>query len=216
MPPAEAAPSTSFPAPARNRGPMDVAEAKRALRERALAQRKAIAPEDAGRAARALRDLALGAVPFPRGASIAGYWPLSGELDVQPLLGALSKRGHSTALPVVVARGQPLAFRTWKPGDGLERAGFGLSVPQREAPELTPRVLLVPLLAFDSCGRRIGWGGGFYDRTIAALRAKGALLAVGVGFAAQEVSMVPTESFDVPLDWVVTERAARRAEPIRR
>jgi 5-formyltetrahydrofolate cyclo-ligase len=192
---------------------MDIAEAKRALRAQALAKRKALPAENAKRAARAVLDLALAEVPFPRGATVAGYWPLADELDVRPLLEALAKRGHPCALPVVVARGHALAFRAWKPGDPLEQAGFGLSVPRREAPASSPAVLLVPLLAFDSRGYRIGFGAGFYDMTINALRAKGRLLAVGIGFAAQEVSMVPTETFDAALDWLVTERAARKAVP---
>jgi len=194
---------------------MDIAEAKRALRAQALAKRKALPAENARRAARAVRDLALASVPFPRGATVAGYWPLADELDVRPLLEALAKRGHPCALPVVVARAHALAFRAWKPGDPLEQAGFGLSVPRRDAPEVSPTVLLVPLLAFDAQGRRVGFGAGFYDMTINALRARGRLLAVGVGFAAQEVSMVPTEKFDAVLDWLVTERAARKAEPPR-
>jgi 5-formyltetrahydrofolate cyclo-ligase len=192
---------------------MDVVEAKRALRAQALAKRKALPAEDARRAARAVRDRALAEVPLPRGALVAGYWPMPDELDIRPLLEALAKRGHALALPVVVARGHPLAFRAWKPGDPLEKAGFGLSVPRREAPQVTPTALLVPLLAFDAAGHRIGFGAGFYDMTIAALRAKGPLLAVGVAFAAQEVSMIPTEPFDAALDWLVTERAARRAVP---
>src|SRR6185436_16524380 len=103
MPPPEAAPSTLVRS--RKPGPMNIAEAKRALRAQALAKRKALPAENARRAARAVRDLALASVPFPRGATVAGYWPLADELDVRPLLEALAKRGHPCALPVVVARG---------------------------------------------------------------------------------------------------------------
>jgi len=185
----------------------DVADAKRALRVEARTRRKA-RPADG--AAMRVRDRVLESVPIGPGAVVGGYWPLDDELDVRPLLEALARRGNPCALPVVLARGRPLGFRRWKPGDALERAGFGLSHPPARAPELDPDVLLVPLIAFDDRSMRLGYGGGFYDRTIAALRARRKLLTVGVGFALQEVPHVPTEAHDIALDWIVTEREARR------
>jgi 5-formyltetrahydrofolate cyclo-ligase len=99
------------------------------------------------------------------------------------------------------------------PGTALEPAGLGLSVPPAESPEVDPAMLLVPLLGFDRRGGRLGYGGGFYDRTLARLRAAGPVLAVGVGFAAQELPLVPRDRFDQRLDWLVTESFALKTEP---
>jgi 5-formyltetrahydrofolate cyclo-ligase len=126
------------------------------------------------------------------GAVISGFWPF----------------GHPGALPVVVRRGLPLLFRAWRPGQSLVTGSFGVPRPDKDQPELTPRMLIVPLLAFDRTGYRLGYGGGFYDRTLASLRANGPALAVGVGFALQELPFVPHDSVDERLDWMVTEREA--------
>ena len=148
--------------------------------------------------------------PAPDGV-VSGYWPIDAEFDVRPLLGALHARGHPCGLPVVVGRGRPLVFRSWRPGDRLEAAAFGVSVPLGDAPEVTPGLLLVPLLAFDDRGFRLGYGGGYYDMTLGALGAGGgAVTAVGVGFEAQRVDRVPAGATDRRLDWVVTEARARR------
>jgi 5-formyltetrahydrofolate cyclo-ligase len=113
---------------------------------------------------------------------------------------------------VVIAMGRGLAFRAWAPGDPLERAGFGLSVPGWDAPPALPDFLIVPLLAFDRSCRRLGYGAGYYDRTIAALRARPKpVFALGVGFALQEVPAVPATAGDQRLDAVATERELIRA-----
>src|SRR5690242_1183017 len=138
-------------------------------------------------AAALLRDSFLAALDPAPGTVVSGYWPIGSEIDVRPLLHHLAARGHGLALPVVVERGRPLLFRAWMPGTALEPARLGLSVPPAESPEVDPAVLLVPLLGFDRRGGRLGYGGGFYDRTLARLRAAGPVLAVGVGFAAQEL-----------------------------
>jgi 5-formyltetrahydrofolate cyclo-ligase len=109
---------------------------------------------------------------------------------------------------VVVRRGLPLLFRAWRPGQALVAGSFGVPRPDKDQPERTPRVLIVPLLAFDRAGYRLGYGGGFYDRTLAGLRAQGEALAIGVGFAVQEAPRVPRDGMDARLDWVVTEREA--------
>jgi 5-formyltetrahydrofolate cyclo-ligase len=122
----------------------------------------------------------------------------------------LHGRGHPIALPLTPARGNPLVFRAWRPEDTLEVADFGIRVPLASQPELTPRVLIVPLLAFDRAGYRLGYGGGFYDRTLARLRKSGDVLAVGVAYAAQEVAEVPRDGGDQPVDWIVTETESIR------
>lgn len=143
-------------------------------------------------------------------ATIAGYWPVGDELDVRPLMERLHGRGHALCLPVVVAKGRPLLFRRWRPGDALVPGGLGIPVPGEGAGEVRPDLLLVPLLAFDRGGHRLGYGAGFYDRTLALLRLGGPVTAVGVGYDAQEVPAVPRDALDQPLDWIVTERRALR------
>ncbi|MCI0431362.1 MAG: 5-formyltetrahydrofolate cyclo-ligase [Rhodospirillales bacterium] len=142
------------------------------------------------------------------GAVVSGFWPFGPEIDVRPILYHLHAAGHPIALPVVVRRGLPLLFRAWRPGLAMVSGSFGVSRPDKDQPELTPRVLIVPLLAFDRRGYRLGYGGGFYDRTLALLRTKGPTLAIGVGFAVQEVPATPRDHSDERLDWMVTEREA--------
>jgi 5-formyltetrahydrofolate cyclo-ligase len=119
---------------------------------------------------------------------------------------ALHSLGHRLVLPAIRAAGEPLDFRAWQPGEPLVPAGFGTQEPAATAPSVAPSVLLVPLLAFDAAGYRLGYGGGFYDRSLALLRAAGDTLAVGLAYADQQVAAVPREATDQPLDLVVTER----------
>jgi len=136
----------------------------------------------------------------------AGYQPMASEIDPRPLMRALAGKGWDLALPVVVGAGEALAFRAWRPGDALAAGVMGIPEPGPAAPECTPDVLLVPLLAFDSRGNRLGQGGGFYDRTIAALGAAGAApLCVGLAYAAQRFEDLVSGPFDQPLDAVATE-----------
>lgn len=136
---------------------------------------------------------------------ISGFLPIGDEIDSVPALQALAARGWTQALPVVAARGEPLAFRAWQAGDELQPGPLSTRHPLDSAPTVTPDVLLVPLLAFDTAGQRIGWGGGFYDRTLAGLRVRGEVLAIGVGFAGQQVESVPSGPHDAPLDGLATE-----------
>ena len=149
-------------------------------------------------------------IEMPAGAIVSGFWPMGEEIDVTPLLAQLHASGHPIGLPVVVKKGEPLVFRHWYPGMALVSGGFGTEVPPPSAPVVEPRVLIVPLLAFDAEGYRLGYGGGFYDRTLDKLRTGSAAdpLAVGVAFSAQHVMRVPRDEFDQPLDWIVTEKAA--------
>ncbi len=142
--------------------------------------------------------------------SVAGYWPMGAELDVRPLLDPLLGAGTGCALPVVLERGERLTFRRWLPGLELERGSLGTRHPGATEDEVIPDVILTPLLAFDGEGFRLGQGGGYYDRTIEALRREGTVLAVGVAYAAQRVDMVPRSVHDQRLDWMVTEEGAVR------
>lgn len=181
-----------------------VAQAKRDMRKALVARREdmARATPDAGTC---LRDIIQENIRLPAGATVAGFWPMGAEIDPRPTMMALADAGHPLALPVVVAAGTALAFRAWQPGDPLIAAGFGTSVPPPGAAPVVPDILIVPLLAFDRRGFRLGYGGGFYDRTIASLEPR-LLLTIGVAFAAQEVARVPTDAFDKRLDHIVTER----------
>lgn len=135
---------------------------------------------------------------------------MNDEFDIRPLLTRLSERGHVCALPVVVARGAALSFRRWQPGDCLVEARLGTHEPGTQAAETVPDIVLAPLLAFDDTGRRLGYGGGFYDRTLRELRAAHRVIAVGVGYQAQRVDQVPSGDNDEKLDWIVTEERAIR------
>lgn len=196
---------------------MTLEDDKRRLREELLARRADAADRPDPDAGARIRDhfLAAGLAP-PVGTVVSGYWPYPGEADVRPLLEALAERGAALALPVVTAKGAPLIFRAWTPGEPLVEAAFGLSVPPPEAPERTPALVLAPLLAVDGSGNRLGHGAGFYDRTLAGLRAAGELTVVGIALAWQQVDSVPTGQFDQPLDWVVTDAGAARCTPEKR
>ena len=177
---------------------------KSTLREESRARRADLAracPDFAQRIARSIDEL-----PIPKGAGVSFYWPMGDEADPRALAFALAARGHTLGLPVVVKKKSPLVFRRWRMGDALVTHAFGMREPPATAPEVTPDVLLVPLLAFDATGTRLGYGGGFYDRTLAALATK---LAIGIAYAGQEMEGVPRESSDQPLDMVVTERGVR-------
>ena len=186
--------------------PDTLREAKKAARAAARAVRAALPSAGAGEALAACFLAEFGGLSA--GATVAGYWPIGDELDVRPLLGALAARGHACALPVVVRKGEPLLFRRWAPGDAVAPGALGIPEPDAAAPEVRPDLLLVPLLAFDRAGYRLGYGGGFYDRTLERLRRGGPVTAAGVGYAGQEVAAVPRDAYDQPLDWIVTERYA--------
>ncbi len=191
-------------------GNASLEESKRQARAVAKVTRAEAAAEDPVASGYALCERVLPAIDFPAGCVVSAYWPIGSEIDPRPLMVRLHGDGHPIALPVTPARGKPLVFRAWRPDDTLEAAGFGTREPLAFQAELTPRVLIVPLLAFDRAGYRLGYGGGYYDRTLARLRESGAVLAVGVAYAAQEVSRVPRDGGDQAVDWIVTEAESIR------
>lgn len=182
-------------------------ERKRALRKDAK-KRRSLAFATKKPAETALRARVLSAFNFSAGAVVSGFWPLAEELDLRPLLETLSLRGCRVVLPAMTGKDRPLVFRDWKPGDELVPAGFGTLEPAASREARAPDLLLVPLLAFDRHGYRLGYGGGFYDRSLAELRAVKTVTAVGVAFSTLEVDTVPRNANDQPLDWIVTEREA--------
>jgi 5-formyltetrahydrofolate cyclo-ligase len=185
--------------------PMKLEDTKQAQRIASAAARAGHDPVACGAAlaAHVLRDL-----PPSPGAVVAGFWPLEGEIDVRPLLHALHDRGHDIVLPITPKRGAPLTFGLWRPGDTLVPERFGTFRPT--GPAGVPTFLLVPLLAFDRAGHRLGYGAGFYDRTLPLLPGR---FALGCAFAAQEVDEVPVGPYDIPLDAMATEWGVMRCGP---
>lgn len=143
------------------------------------------------------------------GCIVAGYAPIASEADPAELMAHLGAQGHRLALPCTGAPGTPLTFRRWREGEPLIDGPFGTLQPDDTAVCVTPTALLIPMLAFDAKGWRLGYGGGYYDRTLSLLRARNQILAVGIAFSDQEIEMVPHEETDQPLDMVVTECGVR-------
>jgi 5-formyltetrahydrofolate cyclo-ligase len=188
---------------------MTIAALKEEVRKEALARRTALqsaVPALSRRIAQIFAD----SIPIPPGSVVSAYFAIGDEADPAPLLEILRARGHAIALPRVVKRGLPLDFHLWEPGTKLVAGGFGLSEPSRDWPKVQPDVLAVPLLGFDAHGYRIGYGAGFYDRTLAKLRASKPALAAGYAFSVQEFADLPHDENDQRLDWVVTDEGVRR------
>ena len=183
---------------------------KKEARRAAAAVREKAHQADRGRAGAALALTRLDFLDLAAGAVVSGFLPYQSEIDVRPLLACLAAAVCITALPVVTGRGEALAFRAWRTGEPTEAGAWNIPVPLAAADPVVPDVLLVPMLAFDSGGYRLGYGGGFYDRTLQALRRDKPVIAVGVAYAAQEVHHVPRGNHDQPLDWLLTEMGARR------
>jgi 5-formyltetrahydrofolate cyclo-ligase len=180
---------------------------KSSLRREAVAHRDAL-PADERRAAADV--IAVREFPLPLSASVivSGFMPLKSEINPLPLMQKLAREGAGLALPRIVGRGRPLSMRAWQFGGALDRGQWGIREPKIDAPEVDPDVLLVPLLAFDRAGHRIGYGAGYYDMTIARLRGLKKVTAIGIAFAAQEVPQVPATERDERLDLVLTEHEA--------
>jgi 5-formyltetrahydrofolate cyclo-ligase len=152
-------------------------------------------------------------VVVPAGAIVSGFMPIGSGINPLPLMKKLGEAGAGLALPVVGGAGKPLVMRAWAFGGPLVSQVWGIKIPPPEAPAVDPDILIVPLAAFDRTGQRIGYGAGYYDRTIAALKTKKRITTVGMAFALQEIAKVPAEGFDEPLDFVMTEREVIRIGP---
>ncbi|MDF1872421.1 5-formyltetrahydrofolate cyclo-ligase [Vannielia sp.] len=178
---------------------MSLADEKRAARKAALERRAAAHAAGAAGAAGHLSEVLAGY----RGVPLAGYMSMRDEIDPTPALEEAAAHGP-VGLPCIAEKAAPLVFRLWEPGDELVPGPFKTMEPRGN--EMRPEILIVPLVAFTRQGSRLGYGGGFYDRTLAALRAQGPVLAVGFAYGAQEAESLPLEPTDQPLDMIVTER----------
>lgn len=143
---------------------------------------------------------------------VSGFMPYRSEIDTTGLLTVLADAGHTTCLPVVIGAGEPLLFRQWRPGDKTTNGAWDIPVPLPTSQEVDPDILLVPMLAFDAYGFRLGYGGGFYDRTIEKLRQMKDIIAIGVAYSAQQVTNVPHAEHDQKLDWVLTEKGPMKCD----
>ena len=181
-----------------------IADAKAALRREAVARRDSLPPDMRAAAARTIAER-----PFPcavaAGAIVSGFMPLKSEINPMPLMRRLGDAGAQLALPAVAGRGKPLTMRAFAFGEPLVAGVWGIREPGPDAREVFPDIVIVPLLAFDRAGRRLGYGAGYYDMTITGLRARKPVIAVGIAFAAQEIPRVPTTVRDAALDLVLTE-----------
>jgi 5-formyltetrahydrofolate cyclo-ligase len=184
---------------------IDLESQKGRLRQEALALRDALPA-----AVRAAAAESIAVRPFPlkieRGAVVSGFSPMKSEINPVPLMRKLADAGANLALPAIAGRGKPLVIRAWNFGEPLTSGQWGIREPMPEAPEVAPDILIVPLVAFDRSGHRIGYGAGYFDLTINALRGKKPVTAVGIAFAIQEIPSVPATERDARLDLVLTER----------
>ena len=185
--------------------PSVIADKKSTLRAAALAARDAL-PANVRQAA--ADAIAARGLPFEvkAGAVVSGFMPMKSEINPLPLLRALAGQGAQLALPCIAGRGRPLIMRAWNFGDPFKAGQWGIREPVPEAPEVYPDILIVPLACFDRAGHRIGYGAGYYDMTIAALRSVKKIVAIGVAFSVQEIPLVPATERDERLDFVLTEK----------
>jgi len=182
-----------------------ISELKSVIRKDAILRRDALPAAERAKAAEIIATR-----PFPvamnAGMIVSGFMPLKTEINPLPLMRSLAAQGARLALPAIDGRGKPLIMRAFAFGDELASGQWGIREPKADTPDVAPDILLVPLLAFDRTGHRIGYGAGYYDMTIARLRAMKPVVAVGIAFAAQEFGEVPVTPRDARLDLVLTER----------
>jgi len=177
---------------------------KKAMRARMKAARADAFAKVGAEAGQRLAQHGIGFSCPPAGGSVSAFSAIGDEIDPFPLVHRLVGEGYGIALPVIEGKGRPLTFRLWREGDALAERTWGIREPLAASPELMPDVLLVPLLAFDRAGYRLGYGGGFYDRSLARIRGHKPVIAIGLAYDELEVDVVPHLDYDEPLDWVLT------------
>jgi 5-formyltetrahydrofolate cyclo-ligase len=188
----------------------EISRLKKQARKQAEARRTEAHAAFKDTAPLALARTGLGFAGELPGPTVSAFIPFGEEIDTRPLLARLAADGFTTCVPVVVQLASPLEFRAWVPGEETVPGRWNIPVPPETAEVVEPDVLLVPLLAFDAAGFRLGYGGGFYDRTIERLRAIKPVLTVGVAYAGQQVDKVVRGAHDERLDWILTEAGAMK------
>jgi 5-formyltetrahydrofolate cyclo-ligase len=183
---------------------ISLSKTKSELRAEAFARRDALGADHRASAARAIASHKT-CIELSPGTVVAGFSAIRSEIDPSALMQALAERGAALALPVAAERNQPLIFREWSKDTPLVRGMYGILEPFSDAQEVEPDIVLVPLAAFDRSGHRVGYGGGYYDRTLGLLRQSKKIIAIGIAFATQEIARAPHEEHDAPLDLVLTE-----------
>ncbi len=184
----------------------EVKRKKKFLRVAAEKRRVSLSRRQGRQASLAIIELFFQTWPPIKGTEIAGFWPFRSEIDVRPLMTELHQNKCRVGLPTVIAPRQPLSFEIWTPDSKLKEDKFGVFVLSDNPKLLDPAILFVPLLAFDSYGNRLGYGGGYYDVTLIELRKRKSILAIGVAFEGQKVMEVPTDLGDSRLDAILTEQ----------
>jgi len=184
---------------------------KQAARQEALKARDKSAGQQGRTAGSALASIVLTQIPLRPAETVGGYWPVRSEINPLPAMIGLALLGHRLALPVVEGPDRPLAFRLWRPGDPLEAGPYNIPAPGLSAPLVTPSLVLVPGLRFDRQGGRLGYGGGFYDRTLASLRRGWQPTCVGLTYESGLGDLLDLEAHDTGVEFIATERRALRA-----
>ena len=189
------------------RAARDVARWRKAERERLIQARRAFHVETRRAVAADIADRLDTALGEVAGRTVGCYWPIRGEPDLRPWIASLGERGAVCALPVVVRLGEPLLFHRWRPGERLVPGHWNIPVPAEPVP-VVPDLVIAPLVGFDAGCYRLGYGGGFFDRTLAGLR--GRVQAIGVGYASARLATIFPQWHDVPMDLLVTEEGVSR------
>ena len=183
----------------------DIVAEKKSLRTRMKAVRAGISVSEQQEAAAAIAARGLDGIPgVAPGAIVSGFLSIDSEINPGPLMAKLRRAGHPLCLPVIVAKGQPLIFRAFQPGDALKTVQWGIREPTDDKPELLPDIVLTAGLAFDPQGYRLGFGGGYYDRTLRRIRDIKPVLAIGLAYDVQRIDAVPHLDYDERLDWILT------------
>ncbi len=189
--------------------PVDIADWRKGERKRLIAARMELPSAEREAMDEAIRTGVAALIGEPRGQIVSAYWPFRAEPDLRPLLRSLRDAGARIALPVVVAKGQPLLFREWLPGAKLARGVWNIPYPE-DGPEVVPDLSIAPVVGYDARYYRLGYGGGFFDRTLASLTVQPR--CIGVGYTQQRLATIHPQPHDIPMAAIVTERGTLRPD----
>jgi 5-formyltetrahydrofolate cyclo-ligase len=186
--------------------PISTYEWREQQRQALISSRQALLAGERAKLTKAIQEAIDSIAPEVAGKAVALYWPFRGEPDLRPWMNVLDARGAQCLLPVVVAKARPLSFRSWRQGEPLERGVWGIPIPA-SGQDIKPSIVIAPVVGFDEDGFRLGYGGGYYDRTLAGLKPKP--LVIGVGFELQKIESIRPQWHDIAMDAIVTEARTR-------